>query len=76
MYTDVTRKNSTGANVLGLDWKIGLLNNRLFQTVKLLDQMQMNLEMHLGLMSVIKMLLGGSQGFGLVAMMISLISMI
>ena len=30
MYTDVTRKNSTGANVLGLDWKIGLLNNRLF----------------------------------------------
>ena len=44
--------------------------------VKLLDQMQMNLEMHLDLMSVIRMLLGGSQGFGLVAMMISLISMI
>ena len=30
MYTDVTRKNSNGANALGLDWKIGLLNNRLF----------------------------------------------
>ena len=30
MYTDVTRKNINAANVLGLDWKIGLLNNRLF----------------------------------------------
>jgi len=30
MYTDVTRKNINTANVLGLDWKIGLLNNRLF----------------------------------------------
>ena len=30
MYTDVTRKNINAANVLGLDWKIGIINNRLF----------------------------------------------
>ena len=30
MVTDVRRKNSGSANVVGLDWKIGLMNNRLF----------------------------------------------
>jgi len=30
MYTDVTRKNVNAANVAGIDWKIGFINNRLF----------------------------------------------
>ena len=30
MVTDVRRKNSGSANIVGLDWKIGLMNNRLF----------------------------------------------
>ena len=30
MATDVIRKDSESANVSGLDWKIGLKNNRLF----------------------------------------------
>ena len=30
MATDVRRKDSESANVSGLDWKIGLKNNRLF----------------------------------------------
>ena len=30
MVTDVRRKNASSASVLGLDWKIGLMNNKLF----------------------------------------------
>ena len=32
MGTDVRRKNSESASVAGLDWQIGLINNRLFSS--------------------------------------------
>ena len=30
MVTDVKRRNNPGANVIGIDWNIGLMDNRLF----------------------------------------------